>query len=349
MTNIILISGLAAAYLVLLSWACRTLPGEKWQVLATMPKAKNMGGSWDGVNLTYYGFFSATAYAAAAALMVMMLGALGVAPVQTLSLAAPLLLVCIPASSLVARVVEKKPATFTIGGASFVGLIIAPWITLLIGVLTGERSGGLQVAPVMAALAVAYAFGEGLGRLACISFGCCYGKPLDQCSALTQSVFRGRVFIFRGAMKKAAYEGGLEGRPLLPVQAMSSLVCVGASLGGLWLFLSGFFAAALWLVLLVTQSWRAYSETLRRDYRGGGRMSAYQVMALAGIVYGGLAVMVFPVSPLPIPKASAGLGALWSAGVLICLESLWLFILMYMGRSKVTGATISFYLNQNQI
>ena len=351
MLNSILVVGtLTAVYVVLLWWACRTLPGEKWQVLASLPAVKNGQGSWDGVNITYYGFFSATAYAAATALVVFMLGTDGVGPLRTLAVTGPLLAVCIPASRWVAAVVERKPATFTIGGAFFVGLIIAPWLTMLAGKILGPEQGALKVLPVMSSLAIGYAVGEGLGRLACISFGCCYGKPLSECSRFWQGVFRGRTFTFIGATKKVSYEGGLEGQPVLPVQALSSAICVGSGLAGLFLFLEGYFGTALWLVLLVTQGWRAYSETLRRDYRGGGRMSAYQVMALVGIVYGlGAAFFFHQAGDAVRTDVVDGLSRLWNAGVLLSVEGLWLFILMYMGRSRVTGSTISFHLNHSHI
>ena len=42
---------------------------------------------------------------------------------------------------------------------------------------------------VLAALAIGYILGEGLGRLACLSFGCCYGKPLDQCGKVVSILF----------------------------------------------------------------------------------------------------------------------------------------------------------------
>ena len=39
------------------------------------------------------------------------------------------------------------------------------------------------------------------------------------------------------------------------------------------------------ITIAVTQLWRLYSETLRADYRGGGEVSVYQWMAVAGVVY----------------------------------------------------------------
>jgi hypothetical protein len=49
---------------------------------------------------------------------------------------------------------------------------------------------------------IAYAFGEGLGRLACISFGCCYGVALPEAHPLLRHMFDRWHFVFSGSMKK---------------------------------------------------------------------------------------------------------------------------------------------------
>ena len=60
MLNLTFVATVAVGLLALLSWGVRTLPGERWQMLAAVPVAKAPDGSWRGVNLTFYGFFSAT-------------------------------------------------------------------------------------------------------------------------------------------------------------------------------------------------------------------------------------------------------------------------------------------------
>jgi len=47
---------------VLFRWGFTNLPKENWQILATVPRVKKAGGSWRGVNFTYYGFFNAAGY-----------------------------------------------------------------------------------------------------------------------------------------------------------------------------------------------------------------------------------------------------------------------------------------------
>jgi hypothetical protein len=38
----------------------------------------------------------------------------------------------------------------------------------------------MPIVPALAAVMIAYTFGEALGRLACISFGCCYGVSISK-------------------------------------------------------------------------------------------------------------------------------------------------------------------------
>ena len=88
-----------------------------------------------------------------------------------------LLAVALPAAGLVARVVERRRGTCTVAGAVFAAALFLPWTTLGVDVLLGSD----HAVPVISAIAVAYPIGEGIGRLACISFGCCYGRRVDDC------------------------------------------------------------------------------------------------------------------------------------------------------------------------
>ncbi|MCG8637233.1 MAG: prolipoprotein diacylglyceryl transferase, partial [Desulfobacterales bacterium] len=171
--------GLAAVVFALLGWGFLTLPGERWQIMASLPVKKNGQGQWTGLNLTWYGFLSANAYAFGAAMAVVLAASAGV-PVTALVLNTILLLgITIPASKIIARIVEKKKATLTVGGAVFAGVVTAPWLISLVNHTLGTAlSFHVPVTVMMACMCIGYTFGESLGRLACLSFGCCYGKPL---------------------------------------------------------------------------------------------------------------------------------------------------------------------------
>lgn len=112
MYNEIFTLALAGAIAVLFSWAFRTLPEENWQVLACLPMRKGLDGIWQGINLTYYGFFNALAYLFAVIMFLIMMGSQNIRIVFTISLATPFLAICMLASRLIARLVEKNATRF---------------------------------------------------------------------------------------------------------------------------------------------------------------------------------------------------------------------------------------------
>jgi hypothetical protein len=246
--------------------------------------------------------------------------------------------------------VEKKAHTFTVGGAVFVGVIIAPAVVWLVNRTLGQTLAfRLSPAAALAALAIAYAYGEGLGRLACISFGCCYGTPLDNAPAWQRRIFFGRSLTFTGRTRKIAYAGGMEGIRVLPVQALTAIIYSSIALAATALFLNSRYALSFILSLAATQAWRVFSETLRADYRGSGSFSAYQVMGLISIMYGTVVIFLAQGNSSVTPSSAAGIAALWHPAPLLFLQCVWFAITLYTGRSTVTGATLSFHVHQDRI
>lgn len=331
-------------------WGFKRLPAERWQILATLPDVKGSDGLWSGINLTWYGLLTANAYLVAVLVLLVLLGSLGISPLGIALLTALLLACCVPASRLVARLVEKKSHTFTVGGAVFVGMLITPFAVLFLNRTAGAMfSFHLPVMAAYAAIAIAYAFGEGLGRLACISFGCCYGKPLSTTPDWMKRLFNGRGFRFYGSTKKAAYADNLEGTELLPIQALTSVLYVISGLLGIGLFLAGHHLTAFLLTAGVTQGWRALSENWRADHRGAGNISAYQIMGLVGLAYAVAAALLLGNESVAAPIFRNGLLQLWTPAVVIFLQSIWLVIFCYTGRSTVTGATLSFHVHHDRV
>jgi hypothetical protein len=345
---LLILSLLSTAYLF---WGFRVLPGERWQILASLPVRKVDSGNWQGINLTWYGLLTANAYVAAVAALFVLLGSIKVPPAATAAASIVMLLFCVPASSLVAKIVEKKAHTFTVGGAVFVGVLLAPWIISLVNLTLGDGfSFTVPSSAALAAFSIAYAFGEGFGRLACISFGCCYGKPLAESSPWQRRIFAERCFVFFGKTRKIAYAGGMEGEKVLPIQALTALIYVGAALCATALFFRTRYAAAYILCLGVTQGWRVFSETLRADYRGAGNFSAYQTMGLISIVYGIFVIFLVPAAdPASLPETASGLAAIWHPAPLLFLQVLWLAIFIHTGKSSVTGSTLSFHVHHDRI
>ncbi len=346
----IFILTLAGIIVVLFTWAFRALPEENWQVLACVPRRKGPDGVWQGVNFTFYGFFDASAHLFAVVMFLIMTGSLDIRIAGTLSFVIPLLTVCLFSSRLIARLVENKRHTFSIGGASFTGILIAPWMILLVNMtLGGLLEFHLPVLEMLAAIFIAYCFGEGTGRLACLSFGCCYGKPLDQCHPLIQKIFRKRHMVFRGSTKKIAYAHNLEGRAVVPVQALTAVLYTATGLLSFYLFLKGFAKASLIIALVVTQGWRFASEFMRADYRGNGFISAYQIMALFGIGYILLIMPFIKEFHKGLPNLMTGIESLWSPGMIIFLMILWVIVFLYNGRSTVTGSSIDIRVIEENI
>ena len=327
---------LAALEIGILFWGVRVLPREHMQILATVPLRRAPDSRWEGVNLTWYGLLQAISITMAAALALVLAHAAGAPLLYTAALTGLSLLVCLPAARLVARIVERKRGTFTVGGAVFVGIMTMPWLAFLL-----DRLAGVGYAlPTISALSVAYVIGEGLGRLACISFGCCYGRRLDGCGPWLQRVFRHAPAIVIGPTRKAAYAGGCEGVPLLPVPALSAVLLSGAGLAGVALFLDGSFRGAGAAALVVAFVWRFASEFLRADYRGGGRISAYQWMALLSLV-SALATFVLLPGAAGAPLVLRGLRVLWTPAGLLAFAGLGAAVFGYLGISRVTGASVT--------
>jgi hypothetical protein len=258
--------------------------------------------------------------------------------------------ICMPASRFMAYLVEKKRYNFSVGGAIFIGMLVAPWLVIALRNLFDSWSAeGTQVIIIMAALATAYAFGEGVGRLACISFGCCYGKPLKDVHPVFQKIFRRFNFVFRGSTRKIVYADGFDGVQVVPVQALTAILYCSAGLISLYVFMKSHFTAAFVISMLTTQIWRFISEFIRADYRGESRISKYQLMALVTVVYSVAVVFLFPAGSVVTPSIGFGLKLLWQPALIVLIQVLWLVVFVYTGRSQVTGARMSFHVIQDRI
>lgn len=350
MSSFLFVVILAVAVFAVLGWGFTTLPKERWQMVAALPVKKCGREEWQGLNLTWYGLLSANAYTFGVAMAVVLAAAAQI-PVPALLLITLLLLgVTVPASKIIAGIVEKKQGTLTVGGAVFAGALTAPWLILLVNQTLGAAYGiDVPVVPMMACIVIGYTFGESLGRLACLSFGCCYGKPLCQCSPSTQKLFSRFNVVFTGKTKKVAYASGMEGEKMIPIQMITALIYAVSGLSGTWLFLKGLPGAALIETLVVTQGWRVVSEFYRADYRGEKKFSMYQMMALAAIAYIALGLAFFPETRTLAVHLEKGLFVLWTPGMLLFLQGVWVVSFLHAGRSSVTGSRIAFHVVEDKI
>jgi hypothetical protein len=180
-------------------------------------------------------------------------------------------------------------------------------------------------------------------------WGGCYGKRIEDTPCWVQRLFVRWSFVFVGSTKKIAYASGLEGMRVLPIQGMTAVLYVAIGLFGFWLFLRGAEGLAFTITIAATQAWRLYSETLRADYRGGGEASAYQWMAVGGIVYAAVAGLLLPNVGHPRPDLVVGVDALWRPGTLLFLQALWMATFVHTGRSSVTDAKVALRVCEERV
>jgi hypothetical protein len=350
MLNASFVVALAAGLFALLAWGVRTLPAERWQMLAAVPIAKSDDGSWRGLNLTFYGFFSATGTTFGFAIMLLLMASVGVPAMISTLLVVLVLLVCVPASRIIAGIVERKRNTFTIAGAAFVASLLVPILVLAMRPLAQQfLRREIPVLAIFAGAAIAYAIGESIGRLACLSFGCCYGMPLRDANPAIARLFQKHNLVMHGSTKKAVYASGLDGEPLIPVQAITSVVFAVSGIVGLALFLAGHYRLAGLIPIVASWGWRAGSECLRADHRGASKISVYQLMAIFSVLYLSAFVLLTPAGARITPSLTAGLTQITSTPVIIALQIFWIALFLYYGRSRVTGSRLSFHVVAERI
>ena len=351
MSNGTFITILGLALFPLLLRAYTVLPLEKWQILAAIPSRKEaMTGCWHGTNITYYGALLASGTLFGVMTFFLLLAALAVPIWGIFALVLGVMTCSVAAAKLLAMAVEKKRNTFTVGGASIVGLLsMPPAVAVYNGLAPRFEAAPVSLLPIMAALAVAFLLGEGIGRLACLSFGCCYGKPLSELGPHARRIFTPIAATFHGHTKKIAYASDLSGVGVVPIQAITSLLSMSVGLIAMYLFLEEHFRSAFLLASLFALAWRILSEYFRADYRGEGAFSAYQCMAFAGIGYCFLLPLYGAEAAAHHADLSIGLSSLWNPAALLFFQALWFLLFIYTGFSSVTGVTLAFHVREEKI
>jgi hypothetical protein len=343
----LLVCSLLAAWIF--RWAFRHLPSECWQIAVAIPArsraAGDTGPTWPAVNITFYGVISAIAYMLAVLAFVFLAGAANQPIVAVAIFSMLLLLVGIPASKWVALWVEGVPG-HTIGGALFAVVIsVLPALSLTNIVCGAIGMPRAEPGTLLASAAIAYVLGEAIGRLACLSFGCCYGRSIDSATPLQRALYSSTATIYRGRFKKIAYASGLDGHPVIAVQSVACAALFGVFIVSAWFFWKGHTTTSLIIALGLAQLWRAYSETLRADYRGREGFTVYQGMALVGVVLTLLYAWIHNAPTLVTPTFVRGLEVVVRIEVILCAQVLAIAILAFMGRSYVTSSRLEYQLH----
>jgi hypothetical protein len=321
------------------------LTRERWQIFAAVPLKRIEGTKWKGVNITYYGIFTATGFVLGLSIFIIMAGSDPEGPAGMLVALLLLLLLFVPSAKIMAIIVEGKKHTLTVGGASFVMIIASPVIAAGVNFFTGFN---VNTAAFLAVLLTAYAFGESFGRLACISFGCCYGRPVESMSPAFRKIFSRMNFVFYGETKKISYHDNLDEVEVVPIQGITAVIYGITGIICLVLYYTGYTIGVFFIALCITQLWRFLSEFLRADYRGSGKISAYQIMSIITIPY---FIMYFYIAGLErgyLPDLYNGISFIWNPLIIIILQIMWAGALLYTGRSSVTESEIKFsVVNEN--
>lgn len=344
MENFIFIAFYTLFLVFLTYFGIKYFPNENYQVLFVVPVKKYKNKKWYGINITYYGLISAVSYTFATFTFLVLAKSYHISSQIIIISVVLILICCMPASKFMARIIEKKKNTFTISGAAFIGSIFSPFFFFVTSYFfLSDFDTAIQTSFILlSALSVSYILGEGVGRLACISFGCCYGKKLDEYQGIFKNFFYNFNTTFKGETKKASYEGGCENQKTIPVQGLSSIIYNVTGLIGTILFLLGNIKTSFILSVAVANLWRFFSEYLRDDHRGDiKKYSFYQYFSLISILYSLLIALLFtPDQGSIFFDIRKGLSELRSYWTLAFFLSIFVISFAYTGLSKVTYSKI---------
>lgn len=162
---------------------------------------------------------------------------------------------------------------------------------------------GVQIMPLLGALAVALPWVQAAGRLRCLVQGCCHGGPSAPHVGIRYYHSRSRV----------THIAGLTGVPLYPTQLYSILsnVLLGTLLYRLWAM-----GASLGLIAGLYFILSAVARFVEESYRGEpqtpvlARLRLYQWLALGGFAAG---ILFTTVKAAPPPARAGSLGLLGGA------------------------------------
>ena len=321
-----------------LRWSFKNLSKPCYQIIGSIP-TRGDGHEWEAINVTYYGYILASAMCIGTTLLLTLMGTLGIPLYLSGIIVALSMSIVLPAAPSLAYILEHKRHSFTVGGAGFIG-------TLAIPVITYWLLDTSLVLPVLAAFSICFLLGEGLGRLGCISFGCCYGRPVNATQLGRFLASHGYHLTYLNDTNKACYESNYKAQKLIPIQAVTSSIYCAASIIGFCLFSLEFFASAFIFSTLVHQVWRFISEFYRADYRGGGKYSRYQLMAAGSALYA-LVLCTIMSSDASVGAVLPAVAALWDPWVIILTQLQWTIVFLLTGRSMTTSATIKTFVRKD--
>ncbi len=325
----------------------KKLPKEKYQFLLVIPYKKINNEEWRSLNITYYGLFNALGYSLGLFLCLFNFFALGIEKLDALYNLILIFTICMPISKLIPIYVEKTKHGFTIAGALFFGIITTPISTFLVYFFQGKLNLFYDnLLPILSTMSVSFLLGESIGRLGCISFGCCYGKKVEEVNnTFLKKVFNNFNTVYYGDLKKASYASNLNGIKTVPIQAMSVLINLILSFIGQLLFLESNYTLSLVITILGNQLFRFFAEFLRADYRGSDTITIYQKMSIINIAIITLIIYIFPSNKGILLDIQRGINYVFEYKVFIAILFVFFISFFYTGISTATYSITKFKLS----
>lgn len=327
-----------SVFILIIIWGLKNFSKDEFQFFCAIPYKKIEENTYDGINITFYGIISALSCSASVFLFLILIKFLNFPIKLAYFILITIFLTGLFASKALAYLIEKRKNTLTIGGATFVtGIISVPLIYFFIKSFNVNET---YFFPVLSSLATSYTFGEGLGRLACISFGCCYGKPAERYPYLPNFL----KIKFLSHTRKAVYDSNYKNLELINIQGIVVCLFTLLSLVSFILIMLEKYEIAFITSFTIPATIRFFSEFFRDDNRGfSHKISLYQFFSILLVIYSILVLYLF--NPLEV-KISLIHKIYFSNLDLIFLVITFIMTLLHSGISKVTGSEIKFILKR---
>ncbi len=351
-SNIIIVSGLFVFLSAIIIWSFYNLPKEKYQFIAAVPSFKTHE-KWVGVNYTFYGLISASAAALGVTIFYLLMILPGYSSIMIIAVLLPIFMSAIASAKILASLVEKKKNVLSVGAALFTAFLISPIVTFAVNKYMSPFYGkSIDFIFFLTSASVSFLFGEGMGRLACVSFGCCYGKQVKTLKGVLYKIFSVFFIRFTGDTKKISYASNLQGKKIVPIQIITAFIYIFSGSLCMYLLLDGRVMASFLISSLCIFVWRLLSEFLRCDYRGGGKISVYQIFSVISIflvILISFTCNIFSYNDSQNYEIYSAILKLWDPAYILMIQGLWIFCFIYTGKSQVTGSKIRFHINENEI
>jgi phosphatidylglycerol:prolipoprotein diacylglycerol transferase len=162
---------------------------------------------------------------------------------------------------------------------SWGGLLMMP---LLFGIFSWYS--GVALLALVDAFALAMPIGHALGRLGCLSYGCCYGRPTRQRLAIT----------YRNPLAKAVRVGGHQHERLHPTALYEAILDLGILVAVSAAFFLGMPLGVPSALALLAYGLGRFTIEFLKD--NGGRILSrrYSVNHLLSLVMAGLGLLLLP-------------------------------------------------------